>query len=111
RIRTRHAEFNRRLQQLDADIAREEQMVGDNADILKRLDDEEATLRRESSSSLEREASTREALDTATATLKVSEEELERLTAERAEAVATRTQLERRLQETGERRDRLEKQL
>ena len=111
RIRTRHAEFNRRLQQLDADIAREEQMVGDNADILKRLDDEEAALRHEGSSSLEREATTREALDTASATLKVSEEALERLTAERAEAVATRNQLERRLQETGERRGRLEKQL
>ncbi|MBU2145756.1 MAG: chromosome segregation protein SMC, partial [Alphaproteobacteria bacterium] len=111
RVRARHAELSRRMQQLDADIAREEQMVRDNAGILERLDAEEATLKQENASSLERETATREALDTAVATLKVSEAALEQLTAQRAEAVATRNQLERRLQETSERRDRLEKQL
>ena len=111
RIRARHAELSRRMQQLDADIAREEQMVRDNAGVLERLDAEEATLKQENASSLERETATREALDTAVATLQVSEAALEQLTAQRAEAVATRNQLERRLQETSERRDRLEKQL
>ena len=40
----------RRLEQLDADIAREEQMVRDNADVLQRLDTEEATLNQENAS-------------------------------------------------------------
>ena len=43
-MRARQAELDKRLAQLDADIAREQQMVRDNADILQRLADEEATL-------------------------------------------------------------------
>ena len=35
RIRARQAELDRRLEQLDADIAREERMVRDNADVLE----------------------------------------------------------------------------
>ena len=38
RIRARQAEIEKRLLQLDADIAREEQMVRDNAETLQRLD-------------------------------------------------------------------------
>ncbi|TIT72091.1 MAG: chromosome segregation protein SMC, partial [Mesorhizobium sp.] len=47
RIRSRQVELERRLQQLDADIAREERMVRDNADILERLRAEEAELNSE----------------------------------------------------------------
>ena len=111
RVERRRAELARRLEQLDADIAREQQMVRDNADVLQRLDAEEATLNQENASSLERGASTRSAFEAASVALQLSEAALAKLTAERAEAVAARNQIERLLRETAERRDRLERQL
>ncbi|WP_163454683.1 hypothetical protein, partial [Escherichia coli] len=44
RIRARQTELDRRLQQLDSDIEREERMVRDNAAVLERLAAEETTL-------------------------------------------------------------------
>ncbi|WFP62315.1 chromosome segregation protein SMC [Mesorhizobium sp. WSM4904] len=111
RIRSRQAELERRLQQLDADIAREERMVRDNADILERLRTEEAELNSENAGAAEREATTRAAFEQAGATLSQSEARLAALTAERAEAAASRHQIERTLRETAERRDRFARQL
>ncbi|MGX5846499.1 chromosome segregation protein SMC [Mesorhizobium sp. PL10] len=111
RIRARQAELERRLQQLDGDIAREERMVRDNADILERLREEEATLNSENAGAAEREATTRAAFEQAGATLAQSEAKLAALTAERAEAAASRNQIERTLRETAERRDRFGRQL
>ncbi|RUW71811.1 chromosome segregation SMC family protein, partial [Mesorhizobium sp. M1E.F.Ca.ET.063.01.1.1] len=111
RIRSRQAELERRLQQLDADIAREERMVRDNADILERLRTEEAELNSENAGAAEREATTRAAFEQAGATLSQSEAKLAALTAERAEAAASRHQIERTLRETAERRDRFARQL
>ncbi|CAN7359510.1 chromosome segregation protein SMC [Mesorhizobium caraganae] len=111
RIRARQAELERRLQQLDGDIAREERMVRDNADILERLREEEATLNSENAGAAEREATTRAAFEQAGATLSQSEARLAALTAERAEAAASRNQIERTLRETAERRDRFARQL
>lgn len=111
RIRARQAELELRLQQLDGDIAREERMVRDNADILERLRTEEAALNSENAGAAEREATTRAAFEQAGATLAASEARLAALTAERAEAAATRHQIERTLRETAERRDRFARQL
>ncbi|RWM31940.1 chromosome segregation protein SMC [Mesorhizobium sp.] len=111
RIRSRQAELERRLQQLDADIAREERMVRDNADILERLRTEEAELNSENAGAAEREATTRAAFEQAGATLSQGEAKLAGLTAERAEAAASRHQIERTLRETAERRDRFARQL
>ncbi|MBZ9995284.1 chromosome segregation protein SMC [Mesorhizobium sp. BH1-1-4] len=111
RIRTRQAELERRLQQLDGDIAREERMVRDNADVLERLRAEEAALNSENAGAAEREATTRAAFEQAAATLAQSEAKLAALTAERAEAAASRHQIERTLRETAERRDRFARQL
>ncbi|TIS49121.1 chromosome segregation protein SMC [Mesorhizobium sp.] len=111
RIRSRQAELERRLQQLDADIAREERMVRDNADILERLRAEEAELNSENAGAAEREATTRAAFEQAGSTLSQSEAKLAALTAERAEAAASRHQIERTLRETAERRDRFARQL
>ena len=111
RIRNRQTELDRRLQQLDADLAREQQMVRDNADILARLAAEEETLNAENAGATDREATTRAAFEEATATLALSEGALSKLTAERADAAASRTQLERALRETAERRDRMARQL
>ncbi|CCV03680.1 Chromosome segregation protein SMC [Mesorhizobium metallidurans STM 2683] len=111
RIRARQAELDRRLQQLDGDIAREERMVRDNADILERLRTEEAELNSEDAGAAEREATTRAAFEQAAATLAASEAKLAALTAERAEAAASRNQIERTLRDTAERRDRFARQL
>ena len=111
RIRARQAELDRRLQQLDGDIAREERMVRDNADILERLRAEEASLNSENAGAAEREATTRAAFEQAASTLAASETKLSALTAERAEAAASRNQIERSLRETAERRDRFARQL
>ncbi|MDG4893829.1 chromosome segregation protein SMC [Mesorhizobium sp. WSM4976] len=111
RIRARQTELERRLQQLDADIAREERMVRDNADILERLRAEEAELNSDNAGAAEREATTRATFEQAGATLSQSEARLAALTAERAEAAASRHQIERSLRETAERRDRFARQL
>lgn len=111
RIRARQAELDRRLQQLDGDITREERMVRDNADILERLAAEEAALNAENAGAAEREASTRAAVEQAASTLAASEAKLAGLTAERAEAAASRNQIERTLRDTAERRDRFARQL
>lgn len=111
RILSRQSELDRRLEQLDADIAREERMVRENADILERLAEEESLLLDENAGSDERAESTRAALEDASETLAASEDALSRLTAERAEATASRNQLERSLREAGERRERFARQL
>ncbi|RWK60470.1 chromosome segregation protein SMC [Mesorhizobium sp.] len=111
RIRARQLELDRRLQQLDGDIVREERMVRDNADILERLAAEEAALNAENAGAADREASTRAAVEQAASTLAASEAKLAGLTAERAEAAASRNQIERTLRDTAERRDRFARQL
>ncbi|MDF2388079.1 chromosome segregation protein SMC, partial [Nostoc ellipsosporum NOK] len=111
RIRARQSEIERRLQQLDGDIAREERMVRDNADVLERLRAEEAALNSENAGAAEREATTRAAFEQAASMLAQSEARLAALTAERAEAAASRHQIERSLRETAERRDRFARQL
>ncbi len=111
RIQRRRAELGRRLEQLDADIAREEQMIRDNADVLARLGAEEASLGQENASAAQREATTRAAFEAASSALTLSEAALAKLQGERADAAAARNQLERALRETSERRERLARQL
>lgn len=106
RIRARRSELFKRLEQMAADIVREEQMVRENADILARLDEEERALNSDNDTAGDREIETREAFEEADSRLKVSEANLARVTAERAEAVAQRGQVERTLREAAERRDR-----
>lgn len=111
RVQARQAELDKRIAQLDADMHREEQMVRDNADILERLAEEEATLEEENAVASDREMTTRAAFEEAAAKLAASEGALAALTAERAEAAAARQQAERALRDTAERRDRLARQL
>ena len=111
RIRNRQAELERRLGQLDADLARENQMVSDNADVLKRLAEEAETLRSDEAGSADREIATKAAFEQAAATLSLSEGALASMTAERADAAAQRSQAERALRDATERRDRLSRQM
>ncbi|MBN9138024.1 MAG: chromosome segregation protein SMC, partial [Phyllobacterium sp.] len=111
RIRARQSELEKRLAQLTADIAREEQMVRDNADILARLDAEERSLNQDNANAGEHELATRADFERADAKLRESEAALAKVTAERAEATAERAQIERNLRESTERRDRLARQM
>ncbi len=111
RVRARQTEVEKRLLQFTADIAREEQMVADNADVLERLVAEEQLLMQENANSGTRELETRAEFVRAEAKLKESETALAKITAERAEASAERVQTERNLRETTERRDRLLRQI
>src|SRR5690606_33387263 len=58
RLRARAAELEKRLSQFDADIVREERMVRDNAEVLARLDEEEALLAAQDAGADERAAAT-----------------------------------------------------
>ncbi|ATU92449.1 chromosome segregation protein SMC [Phyllobacterium zundukense] len=111
RIRARQTELEKRLIQFTADIAREEQMVRDNADVLARLGAEERSLNEENANAGEREIETRAEFERADAKLKESEAALAKVTAERAEGSAERAQIERNLRESAERRDRLVRQM
>src|SRR5262245_19170666 len=111
RIRTRQADLDKRIAELDADIAREEQMLRDNADVLQRLGDEEATLAAENAAARSNEDELAAVVAEAAAKLEIIEAALAKLTAERAEATAARHQFERLLRESAERRDRLARQI
>ena len=110
RLLKRRDELARRLAQLDEDIRREERLVADNATFLERLDVEEAELEEALADSGRHAEETRAAFEAAAATLAESEKQSAALTAERAEAAAGRTQLERSIRELGDRRQRLQRQ-
>ncbi|MBO6719030.1 MAG: chromosome segregation protein SMC [Rhizobiaceae bacterium] len=111
RVRSRQAELEKRVAQLDADVAREKQLLEDNESVLQRLSSEEQSLQEANDGAADEEQRARAAFEDAQSKLATSEAALGQLTAERAEASARRTQLQRALQEGNERRDRLERQL
>ncbi|WP_343313807.1 chromosome segregation protein SMC [Brucella sp. BE17] len=111
RIRLRRAELMKRLEQLTADIVREEVMLRENSDILARLDAEEQELVASNEASSDRDEEIRALFEEAEIRLNDSENALARVTAERAEAAAERAQIERALKETQERRSRLSAQM
>ncbi|AKI01457.1 condensin subunit Smc [Hoeflea sp. IMCC20628] len=111
RISRRRAELDQRLAQLKTDIEREERLIADNAGIMQRLSAEEAELKLALEGSGERSAALKTVFEAAQARLTESETSLGVVTAERAEAAAERTQLDRVIREAGERKARLERQI
>ncbi|WP_276118893.1 chromosome segregation SMC family protein [Pararhizobium qamdonense] len=111
RILRRRDELQRRLSQLREDIVREERLVADNAGILTRLDEEEHELAEMLSEAGERAEDARERLADASEKLSSSESLLGLLTAEKAEAQASRNQLEKTIRDLSERQARLARQL
>jgi chromosome segregation protein len=111
RLRNRKVELEKRLAQCASDIVREEQLLLDNGAFLEKLDSEEAQLRQETDKSGEIESRLGTAFQEAEIALKESEQQLSKVTAERAEAAALRGQLERTLREANERQSRLTTQL
>ena len=111
RVRQRLGELQRRISQLDADMARERQMVAENADVLARLDAEEVELLEANAGATDQELNARAAFEDATTRLTLSEAALTELTAERAQAAAGRQQAERSVRESRERLERVDRQL
>ena len=111
RMVRRRDELERRLLQLAGDIAREEQLLEDNSRILSELQAEEEELAAEIEAASERSEELATAVGDAGATLAAAEEAFSQLTAERAEAVAGRQQMERWLFDLTERAGRLTRQL
>jgi len=111
RILRRRDELTRRLTQLAEDIRREERLVSDNAEILARLDAEEADITEILADSGRHADELREAFEEAAAKLSDSERIFTSLTAERAEAAAGRNQLERAIRDLADRKMRLERQM
>lgn len=103
RIRDRFAELDGRLTQLGDDIAREEQMLNDNGNILLRLDEEESRLVSANAAMAERQSDAVVRRQAAEETLGDSETGLEQLTEELAEITAVRGQIERTARQAEER--------
>ncbi|KAI1694931.1 chromosome partition protein Smc [Ditylenchus destructor] len=110
RLLRRRDELARRLSQLGEDIVREERLVSDNAQILARLDEEEAELLEILSDSGRHAEEMREAFEAAAVKLAESEAVFTSITAERAEAAAGRQQLERTIRDLSDRKLRRERQ-
>ncbi|PYE46345.1 condensin subunit Smc [Rhizobium sp. PP-F2F-G20b] len=107
----RRDELQRRLTQLGEDIAREERLALENAGAMARLEEEAEALREDAEDAGERAEEARERLTEAQDVLAASERTLSTLTAERAEASASRAQLERTIRDLGDRRLRLSRQM
>ncbi|WP_173931075.1 AAA family ATPase [Chelativorans sp. Marseille-P2723] len=111
RVRERLVELHKRVEQFDNDIAREEKLVGDNAEVLARLEAEEAALHEAEAGSDSRDTELGAMVEKVDAELVKKEAALAALTARKAEAAALRGQAQRAVREGVERRDRLARQL
>src|SRR5699024_9635405 len=111
RVRQRRSDLMKRLDQLGADLKREEQLLRENADIITQLEQEEQQLQEAHARSAERDEELQSLFDVAEEKLRESETLLASVTTERANVMAERTQMQRALQDLQERRDRFFKQL
>ena len=107
RVKRRIGDLQGRIEQLDADIAREERMVAENSDIISHLDREEAQLRADDGSAGEREAGLAATVEQAAARLRQVEAAGADATATLANARANRETLLRSLRDAEQRYDQL----
>jgi chromosome segregation protein len=110
RVTRRQDETRRRLDQLSRDISRQEQMDGDSAETLARLEAEAAGLDAQGEGSDDRVAEMEARLEAASERLAAAEDELAAANSERARVGAERAQAEQRRRELTERHDRLLRQ-
>ncbi len=111
RARERIAELDRRIAQLDGDIAREKALGADAEGVIARLASEEAELAAAAEGAKAAEAAAAARVTAAEAALAVSEKSFSEATSALAEITARRNQLERTIRDAGERLMRLEGQL
>jgi chromosome segregation protein len=111
RARERIAELERRIGQLDGDIAREKALGADADGVLTRLASEQAELQAAADGAKGTEAQASERAEAAASALATAEKSFAEATSALAEIVARRNQLERSVRDTSERLVRLEGQL
>lgn len=111
RARERMAELDRRITQLDGDLAREKALGADAEGVMARLAAEEAALRTAGEGAKSEEAAAAAQVAAAETALAVAEKAFAEATSALAEIVARRNQLERAIRDAGERLMRLEGQL
>ncbi|MBL0935683.1 MAG: chromosome segregation protein SMC [Rhizobiaceae bacterium] len=110
RIAARRDELAKRLAQADADIARERQLMSENAGILDRLAAEEVELKAAGEGQAEREAEAATRLAEISDRLEGFERDLSSVTAKRAESAAIRAQVQKTLRDLAENQVRTERQ-
>ena len=111
RARDRMAELDRRIAQLDGDLAREKSLGADAEGVMARLAAEEAELAAIGEGAKTAEAGALAEVAAAETALAVAEKAFSEATSALAEIVARRNQLERSIRDAGERLMRLEGQL
>ena len=111
RIENRRNELDRRLGQLNEDVAREHQMIVENSDILAHLNKEEELLQGEVAKSDERENDAKSTLENTKIKLDASEAQLAEITSEVATVSAARNQLQRTINDSEQRKQRLSDQI
>src|SRR5579863_3000830 len=111
RAKERVAELDRRLTQFSADIAREQQQVGDADVALRRLDTEDAELKQEIKSRVEKRSGVDGRVSEAESTLAAAERLFAELTTALADLSARRNQLEDNVRTHQERLARLDQDI
>lgn len=107
RVRERLVDLDRRLGQLVGDIAREEQLVAENDEVLERLAEERAELVEENETAMERAELAGERVAAASEAVAALEDRLTVATRAAAELAAQRQQFQRSAEETRQRAERL----
>ncbi|WP_088348049.1 MULTISPECIES: chromosome segregation protein SMC [Rhodomicrobium] len=110
RAKDRYAELETRLAQLQRDIDRETDAIGEAKELLKKLDAEEEELRDSGEDDGAAREIMQEAVAEAAAALEATEDALQAATSAAAEARASRTQAEARIQESSGRVNKLNAQ-
>jgi chromosome segregation protein len=106
RAKERQAELVTRMEQLQTDIDRETEAMGEAKELLARLDEEEEVLRAGSEDHAAAQEELQDAVAEAAENLSAAEEALQAATAQAASARTTRAQAEARIRETAQKAER-----
>ena len=111
RIADRMAELGNRIEQLQQDMTREQQLVSDNAALLNRLEEERQELEQTEAASKDAGALAIAAVQDTQARVAAEEEKLAALTAQAADRLARRRQLEQSVMQLAQKQDQLRAQI
>jgi chromosome segregation protein len=111
RARERMAELDRRIAQLEEDVARERKLAADAEGVIERLRAEQDGLEREAAATAERRASMDERVTAADAQVTATEQTFDQITTALADLTARRNELENAARGHNERRGRIETEL
>jgi len=111
RARERMAELDRRIVQLDEDVAREQKLAADAEGVIARLAAEQEGLGHEAAATAERRIGVDERVTAADALVKETEASFDKITKEVADLTARRKELENAARGHADRRARIESEL